>query len=111
MLSVLYMNVAKGVDMPIADVEEMDGNRVAVYVEEHALSTYPAWEPGKGTVPISVTQVISAVETWVKKYNPSYGKVVFNELVLKQVRSHNNKLYWYYLVSYREALEDGSFSP
>lgn len=111
LLSAPPARAADSVDLPVVDVEEMDGGRVAVYVEEHALSTYPTWEPGQGDVPVSVAEAIAAVEAWVEKYNPHYGKVVFSEVVLKQVRSHDRKLYWHYLVRYRETLEDGTISP
>ena len=110
-LSAPPTRAADSMDLPVVDVEEMDGGRVAVYVEEHALSTYPAWEPGRGDVPVSIAEALAAVEAWVKKYNPHYGKVVFNEVILKQVRSHDRKLYWHYLVRYRETLEDGAVSP
>ena len=84
---------------------------MAVYVKEHELATSPAWDPGKGAIPLSVDQAVDAIITSIKKRNPNHEEVIFSELVLKQVRSGDNKLYWHYLVRYRETLEDGSLSP
>lgn len=39
------------------------------------------------------------------------GGVAVSELVLKRIRSGGNRLYWHYLMRYREILEDGSERP
>lgn len=103
-LSALFLIlVSKGAfatEFPLEIIENFDSTQVVIYVKESDIDKAPTWSPSEGEPPLSIANLISAVQKWIA-LDINFDGAEILKIELKPIHNHDAKKSWYYLVQLR----------
>ena len=82
---------------PLEIIDYMDDATIIVYAKKNDINKTSTWIPGEGSLPLSVDDLVSKVNIWLKT-QPNMINLKINEIELKKVKKHEKENYWYYLI-------------
>ncbi len=103
---------------PLEIIDYMDDATIIVYAKKDDINNTSVWIPGEGNVPLSINDLVSKVNNWLKT-QPEMSSLKINEIELKKVKKHEKENYWYYLlqlknhndIQYLAVLMNGQILP
>ncbi|HEC18751.1 MAG TPA: hypothetical protein ENI97_05350 [Gammaproteobacteria bacterium] len=87
---------------PLTIIEPFDEGKIVMYVAESDIEQSPAWLPGEGAPPLSIENLIKAIEKY-RAGMPRLAEDTVHEIALKPIWHHEKQHRWYYLVQMKSA--------
>lgn len=101
-LFMLAMN-ARAYELPIEIFEYVDNAKVVAFVHESDLVEATRWHPSKGAPPLTVKDVVTAVDSYIKATESLKGATL-EEIALRKMPRHEAQ--WHYMVKLKTEKED-----
>ena len=90
---------------PVITTTKEDGTRVGVIVTDAQFKKSPAWSPGKGEPPLSISRVVEIAQKWAASQFKRYDSVQIQGINLSEYGCPSTTKHWYYVVHFAPVID------